>query len=189
MTSNDRGGATTTTGTTEGSGTPSGSLATQPKTVNRTDRGEIVIKSFEGFLSFVIGVSIFGASTFTVVVSQIADPSSLYAKPRFTAETVRTFLAISWLLFILALGIVGFSMSVVTFQREHAKLGQEGEWIKRWKGVGLLVSSVIELLIVVAFIFLSLVIVAYAEAVGWVAVGCASVAAILVIVLIAIQWV
>src|SRR5579859_3097453 len=122
MTSYYRGGATECT---EASGTPSGpgrgSPATQSKTINHTDKGEIVIKSFEGFLSFVIGVSIFGASTFAVVVSQIANPSDLYAKPRFTAKTVRTFLAISWLLFILALGIVGFSMSVVTYQREHAK--------------------------------------------------------------------
>jgi hypothetical protein len=109
------------------SGTDRGSPETQSKTTNHKDGGEIVIKSFEGFLSFVIGVSIFGASTFTVVVSQIQDPSDLYAKPRFTAETVRTFLAIAWLLFILALGIVGFSMSVVTFQREHAKAGQERE--------------------------------------------------------------
>jgi hypothetical protein len=55
--------------------------------------------------------------------------------------------------------------------------------------VGLLASSALQLLIVVALIFLSLVIVAYAEVVGWVAVGCASTAAVLVIVSMAIQWV
>ena len=70
---------------------------------------------------FVLSLSIFGASTFAVIVSQIANPSDLTANPRFTQDSVRTFLGISWLLFILALGVVALSMSALAFQRERPR--------------------------------------------------------------------
>jgi hypothetical protein len=70
----------------------SGSSVTQTTSPNAASNTEVVIKSFEGFLSFVLSPSIFGASTFAITVSQIANPSDLTANPQFTQESVRTFL-------------------------------------------------------------------------------------------------
>jgi hypothetical protein len=151
---------------------------------------ERVIKSFEGFLSFTVGISIFGASIFTVIVSEIADPTGLSANARFGLKTVRAFLAISWLLFVLALGIGGFSMSVLAYARENTSAtGSDVERIREWEPLGLLASSIIQALIIGAFLFLSLVVVAYTGAVGWVAVALTSAIATLALVNLAIQWV
>lgn len=147
-----------------------------------------VMKSFEGFLSFVLSLSIFGASTFAVIVSEIANPSELGANPRFTRETVRTLLGISWLLFIVALYLVAVSMSLLAFQREHAKPLSDGIGKHTWERLGLVASSFIQLLVIAAFLFLSLVLVAYTPAVGWVAVAFTSIAAASAFVLLAIQW-
>jgi len=167
---------------------PVGPSVTQTKAPNGTSTTE-VIKSFEGFLSFVLSLSIFGASTFAVIVSQIANPSDLVANPRFTRETIRTLLSISWLLFVLALGIVAVSMSLLASQREHAKAGLDSLWRRTWERLGLLASSLIQLLVIAAFLFLSLVLVAYTEAVGWVAVAFTSTAAAFTFVSLAVQWV
>ena len=53
---------------------------------------------------------------------------------------------------------------------------------------GLVASSFIQLLVIAAFLFLSLVLVAYTPAVGWVAVAFTSIAAASAFVLLAIQW-
>jgi hypothetical protein len=93
------------------------------------------------------------------------------------------------LLFVLALGIVAVSMSLLAFQREHAKAGFDGPWKHTWEHLGLLASSLIQLLVTAAFLFLSLVLVAYTEAVGWVAVAFTSTAAAFAFVSLAVQWV
>lgn len=159
--------------------------ATTPNDSGTTD---VAVKSFEGFLSFVIGISIFGASLFTVIVSEIANPSDISENPRFTRETVRTFLSIGWLLFVLALGVVALSMSFLAYQREHPNTGIEGAWKSRWERLGLLASSLIQLLVITAFLFLSLVLVAYTEAVGWVAVATTSISAAFALGALTIQW-
>ncbi|OCL11451.1 hypothetical protein AOQ84DRAFT_262611, partial [Glonium stellatum] len=120
-----------------------------------------ILKSFQAFISFIVGVSIFGASTFSIVVSEIANPADHSPNPQFGRETVRTFLALSWLFFILALALGGFSMSVATSLQEKADgkistnaLGK----LKRW---GLLASFLLQALLIAAFLFLSLALVAY----------------------------
>jgi len=168
---------------------PASSSVTEATTPNGASPTEVVIKSFEGFLSFVISLSIFGASIFAVIVSEIANPSDFTEKPRFTRETVRTFLGIGWLLFILALGVVALSMSLLAYQREHKNAALDGPWKNTWECLGLLASSLIQLLVIAAFLFLSLVLVAYTKAVGWVAVALASTAAAFAFVSLAVQWV
>jgi hypothetical protein len=176
-------------GVTNALPTRASSLATQTMAPNGANTMEVVVKSFEGFLSFVIGLSIFGASTFAVIVSEIANPSDLAENPRFTRETVRILLGISWLLFILALGIVALAMSLLAFQREHPTAGFNSPWRRTWERLGLLASSSIQLFVIVGFLFLSLVLVAYTEAVGWVAVAFTSTAATFTFVSLAVQWV
>ena len=166
---------------------PTSSSARDPKT--SADTGSLeTIKSFEGFLSFVLSLSIFGASTFAIVVSEIANPSEISPNARFTRETVRSFLGIAWLLFIVPLGIVAVSMSLLAYKREHPTAGLEGVWNQRWERLGLVASSLIQVSIIVAFLVLSLVLVAYTEAVGWVAVALSSTAAAFTIVSLAAQW-
>ncbi|EMD85243.1 hypothetical protein COCC4DRAFT_34801 [Bipolaris maydis ATCC 48331] len=160
----------------------------ETKAPNNASAAE-VMKSFEGFLSFVLSLSIFGASTFAVIVSEIANPSELGANPRFTRETVRTLLGISWLLFIAALYLVAVSMSLLAFRREHAKPSSDGIGKHAWERLGLVASSFIQLLVIAAFLFLSLVLVAYTPAVGWVAVTFTSIAAAFAFVSLAIQWI
>jgi hypothetical protein len=167
---------------------PASSSATQTITPNTAGTAEAVA-SFQGFLSFIIGISIFGASIFTVIISEIANPGDLSEAPRFTRETVRTFLGISWLLFVLALGVVALSMSLLAYQQEHKNTGINGPWRYRWERLGLLASALIQLLVIAAFLFLSLVLVAYTEVVGWVAVAFTSIAAACAFVSLVFQWV
>lgn len=146
------------------------------------------IKGFQEFLSFVLSLSIFGASTFAVVVSEIANPNDLSPSPRFSRETVRTFLGIAWLLFVFALAIVAASMSILSYQQEHSKGGFHSLWRRSWERLGLIASSLIQIAVIGAFLFLSLALVAYTEAVGWVAVALSSVTAALALVSLAAQW-
>jgi heme/copper-type cytochrome/quinol oxidase subunit 2 len=150
--------------------------------------GQETIRSFESFLSFVLSLSIFGASTFAIVVSEIANPNELSPSSRFTRETVRTFLGIAWLLFVVALGVVAVSMSLLAYKREQPVDRSGGSQKLEWERLGLVASSLIQVLVVTAFLFLSLVLVAYAKAVGWVAVALSSLAAVFAIASLAAQW-
>jgi hypothetical protein len=180
MSSNDQNPETT-------SSMPTSSSARDPKT--SADTGSLeTIKSFEGFLSFVLSLSIFGASTFAIVVSQIANPSEVNPNARFTRESVRSFLGIAWLLFIFALAIVAVSMSLLAYKREHPISGFQGVWKQRWERLGLVASSLIQLSVITAFLFLSLVLVTYTEGVGWAAVALSLTAAVFAIVSLAVQW-
>ncbi len=57
----------------------------------------------------------------------------------------------------------------------------EGPWSKRWDNIGIIVSACLHLLLVTAFMFLSLALVAYAGTVGWVAVALDSLAGLFVV--------
>lgn len=151
----------------------------RPNDSNSPGSSGLVVKSFEGFLSFVIEVSIFGASTFTVIVSEIANPADLPQNPRFGQETVRNFVALAWLLFIIALCVTGFSITLLTFQREAAIASFGDEWEAKCQRLGLAAFVFLQGLIIGAFMFLSLAVAAYTETVGWIAVAFTSAAGIL----------
>ncbi|USP76456.1 uncharacterized protein yc1106_03730 [Curvularia clavata] len=147
------------------------------------------IKSFQEFLSFVLSLSIFGASTFAVIVSEIANPNDLRPSPRFSRETVRNFLGIAWLLFVFALAVVAASMSILSYQQENSRIGFDSLWRRTWERLGLIASSLIQISVIAAFLFLSLALVAYTEAVGWVAVALSSITAAFAFVSLAAQWI
>ncbi|KAM3500982.1 hypothetical protein MY10362_005938 [Beauveria mimosiformis] len=147
-----------------------------------------VLKSFEGFLSFILTLSIFGASTFTIIVSEIADPSHGKASPGFTRDTVRALLGGAWLLFVLALGLVALSMSLLALQREHAALQFDGPRRNAWEHLGLFGVSLIQLFVISAFVLLSIVLVAYTKTVGWIAVAITSTAAAFTLTSLIVQW-
>jgi hypothetical protein len=62
-------------------------------------------------------------------------------------------------------------MRVYYAQRERAGQGFTEEQIRKLRPLGVFASTMLQILIIAAFLFLSLVIVAYVEVVGWVAVA------------------
>jgi hypothetical protein len=170
------------------SSAPTGSPVNGPKPLKEKSIPE-TIKSFQEFLSFVLSLSIFGASTFAIIVSEIANPNDISLNPRFTRQTVRTLLGIAWLLFVFALAIVAASMSLLAYHQEHITAGLDSLWRQTWERLGLVASSLIQISVIAAFLFLSLVLVAYTETVGWVAVALSSTAAAFALVSLAAQWV
>jgi hypothetical protein len=159
------------------------SIAAAAVAANEPDaQVERAVEDFQSFISFIFSVSIFGASTFAVIVSQMADPIDIWRPdpPPFGLATVRTFLAIAWLCFILAIAVAGYSSSILTLWREMARGFLDKTWKKKWDSVGIVASVILHLLLVTAFLFLSLALVAYVGVVGWVAVGFSSLAGVFV---------
>ena len=126
---------------------------------------------FDGYLTAMIGVSVFGGQiTFTVILSDIPDPEDIMVSPSFQRQTVRTFLAISWVLFAFTLAL---SLLVKMLMSDHLTRG----WIEDKIGVRMmhhmtaLTIILLEELPVVAFLFLALSVTAYVPIVGWIGVG------------------
>jgi hypothetical protein len=113
----------------------------------------------DGYLTGIIGVSVLGGQiTFTVLVSDIADPAAANNAPTFHKETVRTFIGISWLLFTACLGISVLVKTVLSDPGER-------RWLVERLGARRFDLSV------VPFLFLSLAVVAYLPVVGWIGAG------------------
>ena len=139
-----------------------------------------ILQSLQGFLAIVITISIFGASIFATLVQPLEPPPN----PRWTVSTIRTYMAIAWLLFVLALAAAVFSVvqlySEHTIELQQAAMSNDPQsgrdkvlrGIPKWKTrTALLVNLITEIFILGAFMFLSLILVAYSEKVGWAAVG------------------
>lgn len=139
------------------------------------------LKWLDILLRPVIELSIFGGSiTFSVAVGQ-------YGNPHRFADQIQTFLALGWFFFVLALGVATSAQMALSFQRQVVKKAFETGY-RDWSGstpdatqnqklacyifVVVGVSNVLLLLILLAFVFLSLCIVAYSLTVGWIAFTC-----------------
>jgi hypothetical protein len=147
---------------------------------------------FQHFLGgFMFPLSIFGASTFMIITQQMTDPADIISgslshgqQPIFSLQTVRTFIAIAWLCFILTLALTGFASSgFVLLRKKYGHQSPDLGQVKMlgsvtWGHMGILVSLVLYILIITAFMFLSLAMAAYVGAVGWVAVGCCALAGV-----------
>lgn len=97
-----------------------------------------------------------------------------------------TFLAVSWLLFLLALAFSALGSTLLTFFKAH--------WIRDWDGehghrsqrevqlyaVG--TSGLLGGLVIAAFVFLCLVVVAYSAVVGWIALAFVGLFGLLILV-------
>ncbi|KAL8393684.1 hypothetical protein RB595_003427 [Gaeumannomyces hyphopodioides] len=151
--------------------------------------GRSVMEWWERYLAAVIGISTFGGSiTFSVIVSEIADPARLNPEnaealtpTRFDRETVRHFLAISWAIFICEIGICSVLAMLINFHRDKfvdcfrpdspnpalrslvviGRLRISTRWFLL--ACALLINS----LMTAAFMFLSLAVVAYVGVAGW----------------------
>ena len=134
--------------------------------------GRSVVTFFNGLFQTLIAISTLGTSiTFSFILTnntELGNPHAYY-----TQQQVLTFLAISWLLFLLALAFSALGSTLLTFFKAH--------WIRDWDGehgrhsqlevqlyaVG--TSGLLGGLTIGAFVFLCLVVVAYSAVVGWIA--------------------
>lgn len=83
----------------------------------RKEEAERIIKFFDALFSFIIGTAALGAGfTFPTILAKL-DPAPTC---KFQDNVLR-FLAISWLLFILALASAGFFASIIAFGKDFAK--------------------------------------------------------------------
>ncbi|KAE9370060.1 hypothetical protein N431DRAFT_426528 [Stipitochalara longipes BDJ] len=128
-----------------------------------TELATQALNSLQNFLPLIIGITIFGASTFASLVSQLDEPVC-----RFSLATVRTFMAIAWILFIVALGVAMFGVAIIKPGPTGSIRKPSLEFLVKAARV---VKMFCQLLVIAAFLFLSLVVVAYAGPVGWAAVG------------------
>jgi len=137
--------------------------------------GASVATFFNGLFTTIIGISTLGASiTFSYVLSNNTS-TPLSTDPVFKVAQIQEFLAISWLLFLLALANASLGSTVLTFFKDH--------WIQDWDGMNgktsqfevqmyaFVAAGLMGALIIAAFVLLSLVVVAYSAIVGWIALG------------------
>lgn len=136
--------------------------------------GKSVVTFFNGLFQTMIAISTLGTSvTFSFIITsgtQLGSPTAYYQQSQ-----VATFLAISWLLFLLNLAFASLGSTLLTFFKAH--------WIRDWDGehgrrsqlevqlYAVFTSGLLGGLIIGAFVFLCLVVVAYSPVVGWIALG------------------
>ncbi|KAG5757291.1 hypothetical protein H9Q72_001919 [Fusarium xylarioides] len=146
------------------------------------------LEVFRFFVVTMIAISVFGASTFAVIVGEMTDPADLYATPTFSLKTVRLFLSVSWLSFAVSIALAGYSGSFLALMRQQAKGEIDEETIRKWTPLGLVVSAALHLLIVTGFLFMALSLVAYVGAFGWVIVGFSGLMYVVVFYLLVAQF-
>lgn len=147
--------------------------------VDTSPAGEMTVKWLENLMPSVITVATLGASiTFTVIVQQLPPPQY------WSIEMLRTLLSISWLLFVLSLGLASAGSLILAFHRKPL-VGyynrKEKEWPRQgsapsalWKKPGYWLACtfkepftlVLLLCMLSAFFFLALVVFAYSRNVG-----------------------
>ncbi len=165
-------------------------VAQETPAPNLTNKREHVWAWVDGYLKGIIGISVFGGQiTFTVLVSEIADPADVVrpvranADPAFTPtfprETVRTFIGISWLLFIISLGISVFLKMILSDRNDRDRLVRNlsTQGFHRLYSV---ITFVLNTLSVAPFLFLSLATTAYLPVVGWIGTAFVSLFAVVV---------
>jgi len=88
--------------------------------------GSSVATFFNGLFATIIGIATLGASvTFSYVLSNNVQPPSS-SHPTFDAAQVQLFLALSWLLFLLALAFASLGSTLLTFFKDHWKADWDG---------------------------------------------------------------
>jgi hypothetical protein len=156
------------------------------------DTAERVLNWLDGYLKAVIAISVFGGQiTFTVIVSEIADPAApsptstdAQTNRLFGMETVRMFVALSWLFFMVELGIA--ALVKILLMDETMKSAARTYFAHRKRNFLYIYSGITFLLNglpLVAFLFLALAVAAYVPVVGWIGVGLISLFALVVFVL------
>ena len=133
--------------------------------------GDRLASYFENFFKIITAVATLGASiTFAKIVQSPVAPFQDYG---FSTKELQYLIAISWLFFVLALAFTSFFASALSLWRPQAVKAfgtTEGSERRKVLWYATAVSAFLFALAILAFIFISLVVVGYAGPVGWVAV-------------------
>jgi len=135
--------------------------------------GAKVADWFNSLFTVIVALSTLGASvTFSYVVSGIRTPTGSH--PTFSTKKYETFMAISWLLFMLDLAVSTLFSTLLTFFKDDAvpdwgSSNLQKRMFIQWSAT--LATALLYGLTIIAFIFLGLVITAYSAVVGWIAVA------------------
>ena len=129
-----------------------------------------LVKIYESLFRATIVISTIGGSiTFQVIIQQIPDSESVNQGHHFDRKTARSFLAIAWLLFVLALGIACLAAALLAFNKERLRIGLIKTRRDSYAAWGALASGIVLLLLLSAFLFSSMAVSSYAEGAGWIA--------------------
>lgn len=123
------------------------------------------------YVGAMFSVSVFGGSiTFTVVVSQLDDPSDqpTHNRATFSLDTIRLFIALGWMFFTFSFGIS--AITLILYNNESLRYVPRS----RWGFVDFMLKLMLPILSItpiLAFACLSLAVAAYAPVVGWFVLG------------------
>jgi hypothetical protein len=148
------------------------------------------IETYRFFIMFTVAISIFGASTFAVIAGQMTDPADIWkpSAPPLTLTTVRALLAMAWLCFSFSLVVAGYSFSILMLFERNASRRPGDQSMKKWFPIGFVASVLLHLLIAVAFLLLSISLIAYVGLLGWVIVGFCILAVIVAVIILCYEY-
>jgi hypothetical protein len=149
------------------------------QSVAQRERDDRFWSWFDDYLKAVIAIAVLGGQiTFTLIVSDIADPENLDngTAAVFKMETVRLLIAISWLFFTCTLGV---AVIINLLFIGDSRLG--GIW-------GRVVTFLLNFLPIGAFLLLSLATAAYVPIVGWLGAGFISLFTLAVLYFWIFRW-
>ena len=135
--------------------------------------GERLASYFENFFKTIVGIATLGAS---LTFNKITDSSLSSLEPLhnngFSPARTLTLVSVSWLFFVIALGVTSLFASALSLWRPAAVKAfgtQDSKDREKVLWFASVVSALLLALIIVAFLALSLVVVAFAGPPGWVA--------------------
>ncbi|KAK5051327.1 hypothetical protein LTR84_002979 [Exophiala bonariae] len=134
---------------------------------NNSRSGGVLPEFAKGLFTGIIFLSTFGGSiTFQTIIQDLGDQEDSNPGHRFSRKRARTFLAISWLLFVIDLGVSALLMAMLYLYRGP----KQSSWADT---IYVRVLSFIFLpgVLIGALLFSSLAVTAYSEPTGWTAVG------------------
>ena len=131
------------------------------------DWGDPVVEWFIKFFDNIIIIASLGAGfSFSIIISDPAKPPA-HKRWCLSSDDVRFYLAISWALFVFAIGgAVAGSQIFQFYKTTIIKMLNDGTRKTMPIAVSL-VSITLQLLVIVAFMLDELVVAAYVDAVGW----------------------
>lgn len=146
--------------------------APAPAVPPKVHPGERLANYFDNFFKTVVAISTFGSSlTFTKIVQTPVTPWEDYG---FSKLSIQYFLSNAFLFFVLNLGLTSFAASALVLYRPQAVewFGTDDSRHRRavmWYAT--VVTGVLFGLLITAFVFVALVVTAYAGPAGWCALG------------------
>jgi hypothetical protein len=170
------------------------SIIPQPKVMNplaasMADNKDMksLASQFQQSIGFLVSISIFGASVFTIILGQMQDPKDISPNPTFSLQTVRIFLTIAWICFILCIGVAGYTGAFLNIIMASEKENVSSFLVRHRRVLDVALWTLFYGFIITAFFFLSLALVPYADVAGWVAVGCTALFGVVSVVFLVLQ--